>query len=684
MRKETLQIQPVFPYPKTPSCNSFLATAQSMIDGIIPDTCWIEGEESFFSRFHQHIPILTYSTILQEPEGIIINLLCYAEFSHGVGRYITDLFNRWMIPGRKLNAEGGLSLAFRFVKFPQRRLFFSQKFYFLSSPNDLSIALTTLPRLIEEAKLNLLAVYQARSVFSMKSLISDPKTLIRENLSAFLSISYAGVDQTLYDQMQSLIFKISEEEKIGQIKKNIANLKHYQPKNFESVLFHEMSAYTSHYFRENFATNRDPRLLSRIITLHYLFKKLLLKSIYKNPRERQIRIKLFRIPGPIQIAGLLIGINLFHETERFNRKNLLDAIKNCLPEVAAVSDSFIMDRNEEKARIFYLEIQKLNNEPFSTQEFQILRKMLPSLIKKSIENLVHPIFMPRNEEEVLRTIVHLSKQIKLVRDLPHLTIHYEKQTDRDISFLIVLVHLLKENSLPFREKVRRFGSTMRIIVDEVRFAGSLKRRIPKEAVIFRASLEKSPFVRKDYSLDLKRARQKVSSELRMLLGEFRDFNGGMIHKQDEALENLRNNLGPIAAHHEVLLENFFYSLRPGIMQTVLSSEVLRTLFEMLLKMLEEDLLQKGFSFKTSSDNTYLFLMIGAAAPTFKDELLAAISRLKIASYDLTSTFLIFQESATLGLILRSEDQEKRKLLQQTLLETMIHWKINFCCQVKIS
>jgi hypothetical protein len=306
---------------------------------------------------------------------------------------------------------------------------------------------------------------------------------------------------------------------------------------------------------------------------------------------------------------------------------------------------------------------------------------LPALFKKQVENVVHPIFMPRNEEEVLRNIVLLSKQIKFLRDLPHLTIHYEKQTDTEISFLIVLVRLLKENDLPFKDLIKNTQSNVHIAVDEIRSAGSLKRRYPKEAVIFRAILDKSHFFRKDYSLDLKRARQKVCSELKTLFGEFRDYNGGMIHKQDEALEQLRKLIGFAASEHEILLENFFYSLRPGIMQTVHSPETLKTLFDLLLETLKEDLALKGFCLKVAMNNKYFFAIITAAAPSFKEEIQTAIARLKIPSYDLTSTFLHVQQITTIGFIFRSEEIERRSQFQQTLQESMLKWKINFSCQV---
>ena len=40
--------------------------------------------------------------------------------------------------------------------------------------------------------------------------------------------------------------------------------------------------------------------------------------------------------------------------------------------------------------------------------------LLPDQIKEHIEQLTHPIFMPRNEEEVLRNIMALSRQLRYV------------------------------------------------------------------------------------------------------------------------------------------------------------------------------------------------------------------------------------------------------------------------------
>ena len=61
--------------------------------------------------------------------------------------------------------------------------------------------------------------------------------------------------------------------------------------------------------------------------------------------------------------------------------------------------------------------------------------------------------------------------------------------------------------------------------------------------------------------------QVVVSELSRILGEFRDFNGGMISKQNELLTDVRAHLeNKGIRYNEIHLENFFYSLAPVIIE----------------------------------------------------------------------------------------------------------------------
>lgn len=692
MAENPFQIVPTFLVASHPAIAAVVSAAEPIIETMIPESVAIPIRESpsllhtqsHFFQLNRTLPLFKHEIVFpQGPHmgGLLLHVVCPAEFTGGVGRYITDIFTKWLVPAKRLYCASELNLAFQFVLCPEQKFYFQQKFFRFTHESDISMARSTVSRLIEDLRINILAVYRLRYLASLKSIpFEERQELMQQHLQSLFYPADVNADPTVYDQMHQFLLRLSQEEKFGWIKDNIRYLMHMRPESIDRTIYYEISAFSAH-FRTSLAHSRDSRYISRIVAFHYLFKKALLQSLKEEPHERHISIKIVnsQLDGSDPVIGILMGMNLLKEGERFEVVHLLSAVQSCLPEVVAVADSFFVDRREEKIRIFYLEVKKPHHSSFLLSDIRHLKHSLPTILKRRVENVIHPIFMPRNEEEVLRNIVLLSKQIKFLRDLPHLTIHYEKQSDREISFLIVLVRLLKENDLPFKELSK--GSSLKIAIDEIRSAGSLKRRCPKEAVVFRAIIDKAHFFRKDFSLDLKRARQQVVAELRKFIGEFRDYNGGMIHKQDEALEHLRKVIGAAATQHDILLENFFYSIRPGIMQTIHTAEHLSLLFKLLLEVLDEHLAHKGFSLKVLGEGKYFFAMIGACAPTFKEEVQSAVARLKIPSYDLTTTFLHIHEHATLGYVLRTEDLEKRAELQQTLLEAMLNWKINFSCSV---
>ena len=329
-------------------------------------------------------------------------------------------------------------------------------------------------------------------------------------------------------------------------------------------------------------------------------------------------------------------MNFIKETERFEYRHLQEAVRNCLPCAAFVQDSFLIDRRHEKILFLYVEIYKAEGNPFTIKEIKHLRESLPIKLIRHIETVAHSIFMPRNEEELLRNIIILANQIKYVRDLPQLSIHYEKQTDTHLFFTIVLVRLKLKETRSLDEIFTKMEESIRIDIDEIRIAGHLKKKYPKEAAILHASIEKGFFFRSDYSVDLLKARQKVFTELNLALGEFRDFNGGMIIQQDQAFSRLRQSIGSLNPHSELLLENYFYSVRPAMMQTIYDSSILKVHFEMLLETTDIKLGDKSYLIHQKRIHHFHFYWIQAAEPTFKDHIINAIG---LPSNELTNSFL---------------------------------------------
>ena len=101
--------------------------------------------------------------------------------------------------------------------------------------------------------------------------------------------------------------------------------------------------------------------------------------------------------------------------------------------------------------------------------------------------------------------------------------------------------------------------------------------------MFTAHLPKQPYFRKDHSLDLPKARQALLAELNRLFSEVRDYNGGLLSKQLETFQHLKDLLGSDALKNGFLLENFFFSLTPSIAQTSANPRLLKEGFRMLLE-----------------------------------------------------------------------------------------------------
>lgn len=632
---------------------------------------------SIFPLIQKHLPIVQIPSLNETLSSIPITFLCPAEFTHGVGRYITDTFSRWLIPGRQLPLIGQITLNFRFTLYPPGKFYIIQEIIGVNNQEELIEIHKNLPALINEMKINIMAVYHTRYVTSLRSYSHNQKNLlIQENLLSLLNNS----ESTPYDQLQMFMTKLSSEEKIDQVKQNLTHLLQVRPKTFDRETFYEIRHHLN-LLSQEFLAKRDQKHLSRMIAHQYFFKKTIQNKIKKAPLERHLSIKITNcyLKEKIPITSILIGINLLKETERFEQRHLQEAIKSSLPSSIFIEDSFLIDRRHEKILFLYIEIYNPGSQFFTMTEIKQLRKKLPFKLIGHIETVAHSVFMPRNEEELWRNIIILANQIKYTRDLPQLSIHYEKQTDTHLFFTVILVRLKTNKSTPLQELFEKIQESIKIDINEMRIAGSLKRKYPKESAVLHASIEKEPFFRSDYSVDLLKARQKIFAELTVALGEFRDFNGGMIIQQEQALALLRERMESIKPYSELLLENYFYSILPVMMQTIYDTNILKSHFEMLLEIISSDLKNKSYIIHQKMVGNFYLCWIQAVAPAFKDEIIGVIG---LPSHELTNSFLQIDQYSMLGLIHRIKSEEQIQKFQNSIETAMENWNKNFICQLK--
>ncbi len=449
-------------------------------------------------------------------------------------RFFYDLITRWIAPGHKVEVP-----------------FFYSSEWVLSAPYIYIEMRLRLPREVEfstvdrtmrilgtEIRLGMVSIYHASRLLELPGRAMEPKSLlIHDKITALLQRWPEAIDYDIYGDMQQF-FVLSCDE-------------------FRAV--------------------RSPHHLSRLIALFYLFRR---------RRDKKVSCKVAPIdldfPWGLQRAvGIAVGLSSLHEKERFEEKHLLQAVQSIVPEAKVVEGSFF-----SLGTTFYVEV-------IQEKEMANLKKNLPREILHHIEIALNPLFKPRNEEEVLRTITQLARELKFVRDTPQLALLFDEQTEEKLSYDVIIVRPCPPGSIPIADFFAAAGSFLKCTVDRIRTVGLVRKRYPKEATVFRVEFPKAPFVREDQWVDLFRARQAVVAELQRVLGQLRDYSGGMIARQIDLLAELKKFF---PSSEELLVERFFHALYPIEMRSICPVLPLKKLFTLWRQgapaTLEEDVVYK--------------------------------------------------------------------------------------------
>jgi hypothetical protein len=471
---------------------------------------------------------------------------------------------------------------------------------------------------------------------------------------------------------------LSMDEKTSAIRKQVTYLVNRYPTIFDQELLTEMQLLFV-MCPDQFKLNRQSRHLIRIICVHHLFRTSLSRLVWKAPQKRHLNLKIFRARiktklGFKIVLAISVGVNFFMDKEVFDKTHLQKAIQSYIPAAQVVENSYFANRRGvEHIGTLYLEIEKFNGEEFSNEDIDLLRRELPTDLKDRIEHLMHPVFMPRNEEEIIRNILSLSSQIKYVRDIPQVFISFDEQTPLHLYFIVILLRVLKNDSIPIQEMFKKADTFLEYIHDRTQSAGNLRRKYKKEATVFRVKLAKDHYLRTDHSIDLNRARQVIASELCQVIGEVRDYNGGIISKQNELFCDLSKMLKNSVKYNDLLLENFFYSLTPVILRSVLEPEALRTLFLMLLDSIEEGLFNgKDYAIRISMEKEFVFVMIKAEDRAVKEELSWAIGKLQLHASKLALAYVSVYDLIYVGYIYRCHDPLQQELFCETVRQALMN------------
>jgi hypothetical protein len=595
---------------------------QTLLSSLLPEDFFLRESQKEF--VNEQFPILRSK---EEMASLTITLLCLQR--DNVGHFFYDMVSRWLIPNKRLNVDLFFSVDFRIGKLISQSWTIAQAVLTIHDEAEREEIRKNLKNIETEIRLGVISDYHANRVMEFKALTSDRKTMMIQ-------------------------------EKIGSLMKS-------RPQDFGRSIFTQMQ----HFLvtcREDFKTIRDPHHISRLISVIYYTRKGIKERIDREPNQRHVNVKFFKtrlhLPERDRVVlGVLVGLNFFSEREIFGKDHLMQVIESHMPNIQMIENSFFIDRNNKSSiQTIYLEIEKKEGGEFSSDDVHSLRQHLPGSLRGAIEQLVHPVFMPRNEEEIVRSIMALSRQIRYVQDIPQLIINFDQQTGAELSFTIVLLRVLKADSEPILKILSRSRDELHLSLDRVKKVGLLRRRHYKEANVLRAVFASRAFLRADHSVDLNQARHFVLSELTRLFGEVRDYNGGMIGKQNQAFRQLKADLGIIGEKHEILLEKFFYAVQPVEMTLTRPSEPLKNLFLMLVNAVnrEESRIRKRNDWLFKQEAKAVYVIVPLYDPVKKKKLIETMEELHFLSSEVISFEISLPDASFVGYVYFCPDILRQK------------------------
>ena len=146
------------------------------------------------------------------------------------------------------------------------------------------------------------------------------------------------------------------------------------------------------------------------------------------------------------------------------------------------------------------------------------------------------------------------------------------------------------------------------------------------------------------------------------LGPVRDFNGGIIARQNEVFQALFLILGKSAHQHRLLLDTFFHNIYPVERRSFIQPKILKTFFLLLVQLLE---LAPGerTHFKKLQTKECCIVVVDQLDFQKKPNIQASLTFLKIPLTELITVKFEFDQRHILGYLYLTED---RKIQQNVL------------------
>lgn len=589
------------------------------------------------------LPQIYLDTGIIPPDSLAITLLCKSVPTYPIQSFFLELLKKRLIPEKETVVFSIHVLDFSFQEAKERSYFFAEVKIVVESSDDLQTIKRHIPALREEIASGLHSQHYAQYLLESKTLGFDYKHML--------------------------------------IHQELIRLRQKKPQYFDQDLFMDMGKLTALCEKE-FIALRPYRHITRLVSSLYLLRKAIHSDRMLYPQKRAVRIHLMPTQlqfsfGKKNIIGICIAIQMKGPYEFFEERHILTGIRHLIPNVQIVKGSFYNhDQSQDHLKLLYVEMETISGKKLSFEEITILKKHLADEFASRIQTLIPAIFMMRNEEECIRSILTLSQELKYLSDLPQVMISLHQQSPGKVSFLIVMVRLLQDATLNIKEILKQLSEPFEYTLERVQTVGFFRKKYPKEASVFSLSIPKdSSILRADLSLHFYAARQKIVQALRKIFGEFRDYNGGIIIKQVEALSSFLDSVSNVTEVKPDLKETFFYSIAPIELQTLLPKGILSKLFEQFVIALKASLTKKNsIFFEVREENQTLLGAFGFFDPSIKEAFQESFQAHDTLSEHLIFSCVEYQATYILSFHFTYKQESHKHLFIQKLYRIISEWK----------
>ncbi|MBI3211992.1 MAG: hypothetical protein HYZ47_04860, partial [Simkania negevensis] len=625
--------------PPKSHCDELHKELQEILKLFIQENLNFEDKHDFIDWIDGFLPDIKWQEYSKLSADLSIYFLCRFSLDARWEMHFVDFLKKWLLEYKEAISLNYQQTYFHLKGFPEVPLFISKVQIHVNNPDSLNTL-----------KLHLLHL--------SKKIRTGPSC----------STSFP-------------ITSLSSPDKIATVHENVKRMIHRFPHYIEPQALQELS-HLLLIAGEEFVIPRTPKHVTRLtLSQHHIRKKLLKATfLYPNTRHIQIRFIAASLLSPFsskQVLGVMLAVNLFEKYESLDEQQIILTAKKFIPEIEGVKGGTYSDLNyRERIKILYVECKKSDDSSFSLLEKSILKQGLQEELKYRIEKLVPTIFMVRNEEEVLRTILILNQEIKSLSDIPQVVISFDRQINGELIFTVILLSIRKSQAPSLTKKIDKIRKVSSFFPYRIQVVRYLEEKHPIEAHVFSIPIKKeSSLLREDSSFNFYLAREKVSQIVTGAVGEFRDYNGGIIIKQKEALSQFKNLFKEFAENKKELLENFFYSLVPLEAQVTLPLASLQKFFSLFLKELSQSFAAPySYFLNFEEEHNKTYLIISFQEESLKELVGNSLEQMNLASRNLISAFVTYQETFFLAYIFENTNKNKHEQFIEIIKKAIDTWQ----------